>query len=151
MQGPSPTPAGPAIPIRPGLAIPAEEVTFTASRSSGPGGQHVNVTESRVTLWFDLEASPSLSESQKARIRERLAGRIGKDGRLRLSVQSARSQHQNKAAALELFAALLAQALTPRKARRPARPTKASQERRLDAKRRRSAVKRERAGDRDGH
>lgn len=143
MQG---EPAVPAIPIRPGLAIPAEEVWFTASRSSGPGGQHVNVTESRVTLWFDLEASPSLDESQKARLRERLAGRIGKDGKLRLSVQSDRSQHRNKAAALELFAALLAAALAPRKKRRPTKPTKASQERRLDAKRRRSAVKRQRAG-----
>jgi ribosome-associated protein len=146
MQGPS---SAPAIPIRPGLAIPAEEVTFTASRSSGPGGQHVNVTESRVTLWFDLVGSPSLSESQKARLRERLAGRIGKDGRLRISVQSARSQHQNKQAALELFAALLAAALTPRKKRRPTKPTKASQERRLDAKRRRSSLKRQRAGDGD--
>lgn len=142
MQGPS------AIPIRPGLAIPAEEIGFTASRSSGPGGQHVNVTESRVTLWFDLEASPSLTEPQKARIRERLAGRLGKDGRLRLSVQSERSQHQNKAAALELFAALLAAALTPRKTRRPTRPTKASKERRLDAKKRRSAVKMQRCGGR---
>jgi len=140
MQGP------PSIPIRPGLDIPAEEVSFTASRSSGPGGQHVNVTESRVTLWFDLEASPSLSDAQKARLRERLAGRIGKDGMLRLSVQSERSQHQNRAAALELFAALLAAALAPRKKRRPTRPTKASQERRLDAKRRRSTLKRERSG-----
>jgi ribosome-associated protein len=145
MQGPA------SIPIRPGLAIPAEEIEFTASRSSGPGGQHVNVTESRVTLWFDLEGSPSLSESQKARIRERLAGRLGKDGRLRISVQSERSQHQNKAAALELFAALVAQALAPRKARRPTRPTQASKERRLDAKRRRATVKRERSGGRDDH
>lgn len=135
MQGP------PAIPIRPGLAIPAEEVSFTASRSSGPGGQHVNVTESRVTLWFDLEASPSLTEAQKARIREDLAGRVGKDGRLRITVQSERSQHQNRAAALELFAALLARALAPRKKRRPTRPTRASKERRLDAKRRRGTVK----------
>jgi len=140
MQGPD------AIPILPGLTIPAEEISFTASRSSGPGGQHVNVTESRVTLWFDLDASPSLSESQKAKLRERLAGRIGKDGKLRLSVQSDRSQHRNKDAALELFAALLAAALTPRKKRRPTRPTKASKERRLDAKRRRSAVKKERSG-----
>ena len=140
MQGPD------AIPVLPGLAIPAEEIEFSTSRSSGPGGQHVNVTESRVTLWFDLEASPSLDQGQKARIRERLAGRLGKDGRLRLSVQSERSQHQNKAAALELFAALLAQALAPRKKRRPTRPTKASKERRLDAKRRRSVVKRQRAG-----
>ncbi|MEW5771923.1 MAG: alternative ribosome rescue aminoacyl-tRNA hydrolase ArfB [Thermodesulfobacteriota bacterium] len=135
-----------SIPILPGLAIPAEEIAFTASRASGPGGQHVNVTESRVTLWFDLEASPSLDEAQKARIRERLAGRIGKDGRLRVTVQSERSQHQNRAAALDLFAALLAAALAPRKKRRPTKPTKASQERRLDAKRRRSALKRERAG-----
>lgn len=145
MQGPT------SIPILPGLAIPAEEIGFTASRSSGPGGQHVNATESRVTLWFDLDGSPSLSESQKARIRERLAGRLGKDGRLRISVQSGRSQHQNKAAALELFAALLARALAPRKARRPTRPSKASQERRLDAKRRRATVKRERSGGRDDH
>lgn len=145
MQGPA------SIPIRPGLAIPAEEIEFTASRSSGPGGQHVNVTESRVTLWFDLEGSPSLSESQKARIRERLAGRLGKDGRLRISVQSERSQHQNKAAALELFAALLAQALAPRKQRRLTRPSKASKERRLDAKRRRATVKQQRSGGQDGH
>lgn len=145
MQGPS------AIPIRPGLAIPAEEVSFTASRSSGPGGQHVNVTESRVTLWFDLEGSPSLTEDQKTRIRERLAGRVGKDGRLRITVQSERSQHQNRAAALELFAALLARALAPRRKRRPTRPTRASKERRLDAKRRRAAVKRQRTGGRDDH
>ena len=124
--------------------IPLGEITFTAARSGGPGGQHVNTTSSKVTLLFHLDASPSLEEADKARIREALAGRIGKDGVLRVTSQTSRSQFANREIALERFAALLREALTPRPPRRKTRATLASKLRRLDDKKRQSERKRQR-------
>jgi ribosome-associated protein len=130
--------------IRPGVVIPESELSFTATRSSGPGGQHVNTTASRVTLWFELEGSTALDEAQKARVRLRLAKRLGADGRLQVSVQSSRSQYANRQAARELLAALLRAALATPKRRRPTAPTKASKERRIEAKKRRAGIKKTR-------
>ena len=126
------------LPITPGLTIPLGEITVRASRSSGPGGQHANVTASRVEASFDVLASPSLSEAQ----RERVLARVGP--RLVAVAQDERSQARNRELALARLSERLAGALAVRKRRRPTRPTAASRERRLQAKRREAQRKRER-------
>ncbi|WP_428563178.1 MAG: alternative ribosome rescue aminoacyl-tRNA hydrolase ArfB [Solidesulfovibrio sp. DCME] len=131
--------------ILPGVVIPVDELRFTASPSSGPGGQHVNKVSTRVTLLFDLAGSPSLTEAQKARLGATLAGRIAKDGVLRLVSQTTRSQSANKELAVERFVALVREALSPRPPRRKTRASLASKLRRLETKSRHGAVKRQRA------
>jgi ribosome-associated protein len=126
------------IPIRPGVAIPLREVTVRASRSSGPGGQHANVTASRIEASFDVRASTALSDEQKERIVARLGPRVV------AVAQDERSQARNRELALERLAHRLAAALAPRRPRRPTRPTASSVTRRLDAKRRQSERKRDR-------
>jgi ribosome-associated protein len=116
-------------------------------RSAGPGGQNVNKLNTRVTLLFDVDGCSLLSDHQRARARARLATRLAADGRIRVVAQQQRSQAQNRAAAAARLAELLTEALAVRKTRRPSRPTAGSRERRLDAKKRRGAVKRERRGD----
>ncbi len=112
------------------LTLPLAEITLRTSRSSGPGGQHANVTASRVEALFDVLASPSLSESQRAR----LLARAGP--RLMAVAQDERSQTRNRELALRRLAERLARALAVPRKRRPTRPTAASRTRRLDAKRR---------------
>jgi ribosome-associated protein len=126
-------------------AIPAGEFSFRTSRSGGPGGQNVNKVETRVTLLFDLNGSPSLSEEEKARIRTRLASRVGKDGFLRVVCQKHRSQSANRDEAVARFEALLGRALAREAPRRPTKPSRASRERRLTGKARLSERKRERS------
>ncbi len=125
----------PFLDIRPGIAIPHSEIELRTSRSSGPGGQHANVTASRVEAVFDVHASQALSESQKARITARLGPRVT------ASAQDTRSQLRNRELALQRLAERLASALEVRAPRRATRPTKSSQRRRLDAKRRRGETK----------
>jgi ribosome-associated protein len=125
-----------------GPAIPEDELTFTASRSGGPGGQHVNKVSSRITLLWDLEASPSLDPEQKNAVRHRLRRRISDEGVLRLSVSDSRSQAANRRLAVERFVDLLAAALAPRKPRTATRPTAGSREKRLTQKKERSRIKR---------
>jgi ribosome-associated protein len=120
------------------LTIPLSEIVLRTSRSSGPGGQHANVTASRVEASFDVLASPSLSDSQRARV----LARVGP--RLVAVAQDERSQIRNRELALKRLAERLARALTVPRKRRPTRPTKASRERRLQAKRRGTERKRER-------
>jgi ribosome-associated protein len=120
------------------LAIPLAEITLRASRSSGPGGQHANVTASRVEASFDVLASPSLSESQRAHVLARAGPR------LTAVAQDERSQIRNRELALRRLAERLARALAVPRKRRPTRPTAASRERRLAAKRRGTERKRER-------
>jgi ribosome-associated protein len=120
------------------LTIPLTEVTVRASRSSGPGGQHANVTASRVEASFDVLASPTLTDRQ----RERIVTRIGP--RVAAIAQDERSQARNREQALTRLAGRLADALVVPKQRRPTRPTKASQERRLQAKRQTTERKLER-------
>ncbi|WP_029456862.1 alternative ribosome rescue aminoacyl-tRNA hydrolase ArfB [Solidesulfovibrio alcoholivorans] len=134
----------PTLCILPGVAVLLDELRFTATTAGGPGGQHVNKVSTKVTLLFDLDGSPSLTEAQKTRLRAALAGRIGKDGVLRVVSQSTRSQSANKELAVDRFAALLREALTPRTPRRKTRATLASKLRRLEGKRQRGAVKRQR-------
>ena len=132
------------LPIRHGVAIPLAEIELRTSRSSGPGGQHANVTASRVEAVFDVQASTVLSEAQKARIAARLGPRVT------ASAQDTRSQLRNRELALERLAQRLGHALEVRRQRTPTRPTTASKRRRVDAKKRRSDVKRTRrrpAGD----
>jgi len=124
--------------IRPGVSIPLEEVELRTSRSSGPGGQHANVTASRVEAVFDVGASAALSPAQKARI----AGRLGP--RVTATAQDTRSQLRNRELALERLADRLGAALEIPRPRTATRPTKASKRRRLDSKKRRSDVKRAR-------
>jgi len=124
--------------IRPGVAVPLAEIELRTSRSSGPGGQHANVTASRVEAVFDVQASLALSPAQKARIAARLGPRVT------ASAQDTRSQLRNRELALERLAQRLAHALEVRRARTATRPTKASKRRRLDAKRRRGETKRAR-------
>ena len=126
--------------IRPGLAIPLAEVELRTSRSSGPGGQHANVTASRVEAVFDVTASDTLSEDQKARVAARLGPRVS------AAAQDTRSQARNRELALERLASRLAHALEVRRPRTATRPTAASRRRRLESKRHRSDLKRQRRG-----
>jgi ribosome-associated protein len=127
-----------ALRVTPALAIPLAEVTVRVSRSSGPGGQHANVTASRVEASFDVLASQSLSEAQ----RQRVLTRVGP--RLVAIAQDERSQARNRELALARLSERLAGALAVPKRRRATRPTVASRERRLQAKRRGTERKRER-------
>jgi ribosome-associated protein len=120
------------------LAIPLDEVTVRASRSSGPGGQHANVTASRIEVSFDVAASHTLDDAQKRRVIARCGPVV------RAIAQDARSQARNRTLALERLAARIARALEVPRARRPTTPTGASRKRRLDAKRRDAQRKRDR-------
>jgi ribosome-associated protein len=121
-----------------GLTIPLSEVTVRASRSSGPGGQHANVTASRVEVSFDVRASQALTDTQRGRLLARAGPRVV------AIAQDERSQARNRELALARLAERMAAALVVPKHRRPTRPTKASQERRLQAKRQTTERKRER-------
>ncbi|MBP7867414.1 MAG: aminoacyl-tRNA hydrolase [Acidobacteria bacterium] len=123
------------------LELPDDAVELSASRSGGPGGQHVNKTSTRVTLRFDVAGSPHLGEAQRAVLRERLASRLTVEGVLVLHASEFRSQHQNREGVLARFAALLAAALRPRRPRRATAVPRSSREGRLVEKRRRAAVK----------
>jgi ribosome-associated protein len=124
--------------IRPGVALPMAEIELRTSRSSGPGGQHANVTASRVEAVFDVHASEALSAGQKARIAARLGPRVT------AAAQDTRSQLRNRDLALARLAQRLAHALEVRRPRTATRPTAASKRRRVEAKKRRSEVKRAR-------
>jgi ribosome-associated protein len=124
--------------IRPGLVLPLSEIELRTSRSSGPGGQHANVTASRVEAVFDVAASESLSPEQRSRI----SGKLGP--RVTASAQDTRSQHRNRELALERLASRLAHALEVRRPRTKTRPTRASQKRRVEGKKRRGDIKRAR-------
>jgi ribosome-associated protein len=121
-----------------GAAVPLSEIELRTSRSSGPGGQHANVTASRVEAVFDVAASRALGEEQKRRI----AARCGPV--VRATAQDTRSQSRNRELALERLRSRLASALTVQRPRRATKPTGASRRRRLEGKRRRSDVKRAR-------
>jgi ribosome-associated protein len=125
------------------LTIPDQELGFTFSRSPGPGGQHVNKVNSRVTLWFDVNASPSLTDREKERLHQRLSTRINKEGRLWLVVFASRSQHANREAALLRFADLLREALAEETPRRETKIPKASKQRRLTDKKHRATIKKQ--------
>ena len=118
------------------VAIPLAEIELRFSRSSGPGGQHANTSETRVEAVFEVDASTTLSERQKARIRNRVGPVV------RAVAQDERSQFRNRELALERLAGTLREALRVERKRRPTAPTAAARERRLEAKKRRGQVKR---------
>ena len=128
-----------------GLVVPDTELVERFSRASGPGGQGVNTTDSRVELRWDVAASSALSETQRARVLDRLSGRLV-DGVLTIVASEHRSQLQNRASARARLTMLLTDALAPPPpARRATRPSKAATQRRLDEKKRRGQVKVRRA------
>lgn len=131
------------------LEIPDEELVFTTSRSSGPGGQNVNKVNTRVTVLFDVDGSPSLSAGQRERLHERLGTRISQSGVLRVASQRHRTQLANRDAAVERLAHLIADALTDKPKRVPVRVPRAVKERRLEEKRRRGSLKKERSAPAD--
>jgi ribosome-associated protein len=124
--------------VAPGLEIPLSEIELRTSRSSGPGGQHANVTASRVEAVFEVEDSATLSEAQRQRLLQRVGPRVT------AVAQDARGQARNRALALERLAAKLADGLREPKRRRPTRPGRAAKERRLEDKRRAGERKRTR-------
>lgn len=134
------------LPVTARVSIPGRELQERFSRSSGPGGQSVNTSDTRVELSFDLARSPSLPGWLRERMRERLAGRLA-GGVLTVVAAEQRSQLANRSAARERMAHLLAAAAAPPPpTRRPTRPTRSSREKRLAGKHRRGVVKRGRAG-----
>ncbi|WP_461021492.1 alternative ribosome rescue aminoacyl-tRNA hydrolase ArfB [Thalassiella azotivora] len=125
-----------------GLTVPAAELSWRFSRSSGPGGQGVNTADSRVELSWDVAASRVLGDSQRDRVLAALSGRLV-GGVLTVTAAEHRAQLRNRQAALARLARLLDDALAPPgPSRRPTRPTRASQRRRVDAKKHRGATKR---------
>jgi ribosome-associated protein len=133
--------------VQPSVVIPQGELRWRFSRSSGPGGQSVNTTDSRVELSWDLAASPVLSPIQRDRALERLAGRLV-DGVLTVAASEHRSQLRNRGAAELRLGALVADAIAPpARTRRPTRPSKRANDRRIAAKKRRGDIKRLRRSD----
>jgi ribosome-associated protein len=131
--------------IADGVEIPDDELTFTASRSGGPGGQHVNKTASKVTLRFDLAHAPSLPDDVRARLLVALQGRVAADGTVRVVCQSSRSQFANRKTAEKRLLSLLASALVPVAARVATKIPRAEKRRRIESKKRRGGIKRARA------
>jgi ribosome-associated protein len=122
--------------VTPSVLLPLGEVELRTSRSSGPGGQHAQKTETRVEAVFDVEASATLTDAQKRRLVTKLGPVV------RAIAQDERSQSRNRELALERLEAQLAAALKPVRKRRPSRPTNASKQRRLDTKKQRGTTKR---------
>ena len=137
-----PSPVRPGLAVTPALTIPRAELTERFSRSSGPGGQGVNTTDSRVELSWDVSRSAVLGDTRRERVTARLADRLV-DGVLTVVASEHREQRRNRDAAARRLASLVADALAPPpRTRRPTRATRGSQERRLTAKKQRSATKR---------
>ncbi|HTS88991.1 MAG TPA: alternative ribosome rescue aminoacyl-tRNA hydrolase ArfB [Gemmatimonadales bacterium] len=130
--------------ITAGLTIPLTELDFRASRSGGPGGQHVNTSSTRIELWWDAVHSLSLSPEERDRLLRNLATRLTEDGRLRIVASASRSQARNREEALIRFGAIVRGALAVRKRRRPTRVPRGVKEQRLATKRKQSRRKQER-------
>lgn len=127
------------------LHLPEAELAWRFSRSSGAGGQHVNTTDTRVELIWSLTGTTALSPAQKALATTRLANRLV-DGSITVVSSQYRSQHRNREAARVRLEELVARAIVPEKTRRATRPTRGSQRRRIEAKKRRSSIKQGRSG-----
>ncbi|HJR16292.1 MAG TPA: alternative ribosome rescue aminoacyl-tRNA hydrolase ArfB [Gemmatimonadales bacterium] len=130
--------------ITPELRLPLAELEYRATRSGGPGGQHVNTSSTRVEVSWNLMDSPSLNPEQRSQLLDRLASRLDASGRLRLVSSGTRSQLRNKEDVTERLQVIIAGALAIRKKRKPTKPSRAAKAARLEAKRRRAAIKRHR-------
>lgn len=139
-----PPPEEPGLPVQPGVVIPWRELEVRASRSGGPGGQHVNTSSTRVEVVWNVRTTVALDVGQRARVAAALASRLDGEGALRVVASDTRSQRQNRALAEERLAEMVRRALVVRKARKRTRPTRSSVEKRLSSKRRQAGKKRER-------
>lgn len=117
------------------------ECSFKAVRSSGPGGQHVNKTSSKVVLRWDLSASNAFDEEQKSLLRDKLANKLTKDGVLLINNEQSRSQHKNKEAAIQHFFHVLKSGLQRQKRRKKTKPSRISKIKRLNSKKRHAEKK----------
>jgi ribosome-associated protein len=126
------------------LVVSVAELTYRATRSGGPGGQHVNTSATRIELTWDVSGSPSLTDAQRARIMDRLANRIDSRGVLRIVESGSRSQLQNRETVTDRFVELLAGALRNRRPRRKTKPSRAVKEKRLREKKRQGEKKKQR-------
>jgi ribosome-associated protein len=133
------------LPISGRIIVPASDLVIERTRAGGPGGQHVNTTDSRVRLRFDLQGTTVLTEAVKNRIRSAHPSKLTSEGELLVVATAHRSQHRNIEDARSRLVQIIRAALTAPKKRRPTRPTRASKERRLDAKKQRAKVKRGRS------
>jgi ribosome-associated protein len=130
--------------ITPELRLPLSELDYRASRSGGPGGQHVNTSSTRIEVWWDVAQSPSLTPEQRAQLLQRLGPRLDSNGRLRLVSTGSRSQLRNREDVTERLRAVVAAALVVQKKRKPTKPSRAAKAARLEAKRRRATIKQHR-------
>lgn len=132
------------IEIEDGLRIPLSELTYRATRSGGPGGQHANTTSTRVELTWNVRESGALTEEQRSRLLQRLDNRVDTSGVLRLTASGSRSQARNRQEVTERFREIVAQAMRRPKPRKRTRPPRRAKERRLKEKKRRSELKKKR-------
>ena len=139
-------PATTGIDVAPGVRIPEVELLVRAITGSGPGGQHVNRSATRIELRWNVRTTRALSEVQRARVMAKLASRLDSDGMMRIVAGEFRSQQQNRRAAFARLTAVVGRALVVPPSRKATRPTRASVERRLDDKRRRADTKQDRRG-----
>ena len=135
---------GNVLEITPELRIPLSEIDYQASRSGGPGGQHVNTSSTRIEVWWNVAGSPSLTPEQRAQLLERLGPRLDSTGRLRLVSSGSRSQLRNREDVTERLRSVVAGALVVRKKRKPTKPSRAAKAARLEAERRRASTKQRR-------
>ena len=139
-----------ALVINDKVEIPLSELVYTASRSSGPGGQHVNTSDTRIQVRWNVKESSALDDAGRARVLKMLASRLTEAGDLILAGDSHRSQRRNREDVTQRLAALVREALIPPKPRRKTKPTRASKEKRLDEKRRKAQIKKGRSKKLDG-
>jgi ribosome-associated protein len=130
--------------VSPALRVPLAELEFRATRSGGPGGQHVNTSSTRVEVSWDVAGSPALSEEQRQRLLVRLASRLDSTGRLRLVSSTTRSQLRNREEVTDRLRQVVAEGLVVPKVRKRTKPSRAAKAARLESKRKRSATKRDR-------
>ena len=141
---PAPTPADDAIVVNARVRIPRTELDVRATRAGGPGGQHVNTSSTRIELRWNVRTTQALDEERRARVLEKLAGRLDGEGAIRIVASEHRSQRQNREAAEARLAMLVRDALVVPKVRRATRPTRSSVRERLDTKRKAGEKKRQR-------
>jgi ribosome-associated protein len=136
--------AGVAVPVNARVAIPMSELEIRASRAGGPGGQHVNTSSTRIEVAWDIASSRAISADERERLLGKLAARLDSTGTLRVVSAETRSQVQNRERALARLSSVVRAALVVPKVRRSTRPSRGAKEARLETKKRRSAVKRDR-------
>jgi ribosome-associated protein len=131
--------------INTGVTIPGGELEITASRSSGPGGQHVNTSDTRIQVRWNVAGSAALGEVQRRRVMSALDSRLTNEGDLMVACDTHRSQRRNREEALQRLASLVRQALVPPRPRKKTRPSAEARRKRLESKRKRSQTKQERS------